>query len=233
MARIRSIKPEFATSLAIADLSHLARLHFILLWTYADDEGRGVDDPRLLKAALWPLDESVSLLQVDELQAELCAHGRIRRYESGGRCYFEVVNWAEHQKPQHPRKSTLPPSGEASRKPHEDAPDQLEVVHEDVPPQDDPSGTGGEGRGGELESSSDPPKPPQGGLEILNTAESIAIAGCRRQERTIIQSEARRHRVAEWLQKWPAMSVDQLAQAYKTGKLPESVRYLKAVGDGP
>ena len=33
MARIRSIKPEFATSEAIAELSIPARLHFALLWT--------------------------------------------------------------------------------------------------------------------------------------------------------------------------------------------------------
>jgi hypothetical protein len=34
MARIRSIKPEFFTSISIADLSRDARLMFIGMWTH-------------------------------------------------------------------------------------------------------------------------------------------------------------------------------------------------------
>lgn len=100
MARIRSLKPEFCTSERIAELSIPCRLHFALLWTYADDFGRGLDNPRLIKAALWPLDDEVGAEQVEAWQAELESKGRVRRYESGGRRLFEVVNFEEHQHPQ-------------------------------------------------------------------------------------------------------------------------------------
>src|SRR5699024_3247957 len=56
MARIRTIKPTFFTSLTIANLTLEQRLTFIGLWTHVDDEGRCIYDPRLIKAALWPLD---------------------------------------------------------------------------------------------------------------------------------------------------------------------------------
>ena len=65
MARIRSIKPEFFTSLTIADLTVEQRLTFIGLWTHVDDEGRCVDDSRLIKAAIWPLDDRTAAVGQD------------------------------------------------------------------------------------------------------------------------------------------------------------------------
>ncbi|WCO67896.1 hypothetical protein PO878_04055 [Iamia majanohamensis] len=100
MARMRTLKPDFCQSEAIADLTIPCRLHFAMLWTYADDDGRGLDNPRLIKAALWPLDDEVGRQQIDEWQDELEANGRIVRYEVEGRAYFSVVNFHEHQRPQ-------------------------------------------------------------------------------------------------------------------------------------
>ncbi len=107
MARIRSIKPEFFTSLSIADLSVPARLHFIGLWTHVDDDGRALDDARLLKAAIWPLDDSMTNVKVAKLQDELEAHGRIIRYEADGRRCIQIVGW-HHQKIDRKRDSSLP-----------------------------------------------------------------------------------------------------------------------------
>jgi hypothetical protein len=112
MARIRSIKPGFCTSEAIADLTIPCRLHFAMLWTYADDSGRGLDNPRLIKAALWPLDDDVDVSQIEEWQQELAEHGRLIRWEVDGKRYFEVVNFAEHQKPQKPQGSAIPAPSE-------------------------------------------------------------------------------------------------------------------------
>lgn len=95
--RIRTIKPAFWGSLSIAALPIQTRLHFIGLWNYADDEGRGIDDPRLLKAALWPLDDKVGISKVAAMQTELAKAGRIVRYTDGERTYFQVVNWTIHQ----------------------------------------------------------------------------------------------------------------------------------------
>lgn len=114
MGRIRSLKPEFCQSEAIAALSIAARLHFAMLWTYADDEGRGIDNPRLIKAALWPLDDDMTADRVEALQVELCEHGRLERYEVDGRRYFQVVNWSEHQHPQKKSTSKLPPPSDGA-----------------------------------------------------------------------------------------------------------------------
>ena len=122
MARIRSIKPEFNISEAIAELSHATQLHFIKLWTYCDDHGRGLDNPRLVKAAIWPLDEGVTPADVEGWHDELEKRGRIIRYSWNGKGLFQVVNWSEHQKPQHPAASKYPScdSQEVIRNSHED-----------------------------------------------------------------------------------------------------------------
>lgn len=136
MARMRTLKPEFAKSEAIACLPRDVRLHFALLWTYADDAGRGADNPKLIKAELWPLDDEVTAAVVEEWQACLAAHGRIVRYEVDGRRFFEIVNFEEHQKPQHPKASIIPePNGntlsvkvEAPESIHEAAPVCSEIL---------------------------------------------------------------------------------------------------------
>ncbi len=114
MARIRSLKPEFCTSLDIAQLSIPCRLHFAMLWTYSDDAGRGIDDPRLIKAALWPLDDDVTAVQVEAWQVELEDKGRIVRYEAEGKALFEIIKFADHQKPNRVVPSKLPSSAQGT-----------------------------------------------------------------------------------------------------------------------
>ena len=109
MARIRTIKPEFFTSLTLAKVSRPARLTFIGLWTYCDDEGRGRAEPRLIKAAVWPLDDDYAACDVEADLAELAAAGLIQRYTQDGAHYLAIRNWAEHQKIGHPTPSRLPP----------------------------------------------------------------------------------------------------------------------------
>ena len=106
MARIRSIKPEFFTSETLARVPKSARLTFIGLWTYADDNGVGLDNFRLIAAALYPLEEDVvqTLADVaDELQT-LEKVGVIQRYSAAGKRLFFVTSWDEHQKISHPAK---------------------------------------------------------------------------------------------------------------------------------
>lgn len=110
--RIRSVKPGFCTSEAIAELTVECELHFIKLWMYADDHGKGIDNPRLLKAALWPLRDEVTLEDIEGWQKELVHRGRIIRYSVEGKRYFAVSRWPEHQKPQHPKDSEYPDPSE-------------------------------------------------------------------------------------------------------------------------
>lgn len=108
MARMRTIKPETFISETLARVSVHARWNFAGLWTYADDEGRGRADARLIKAAIWALDDEVTAQEVAAFLDELEAEGLICRYEAGGKRYLHIVNFSEHQKPNRPVPSKLP-----------------------------------------------------------------------------------------------------------------------------
>ena len=112
--RIRSIKPEFYRSLDIAALDWDARLVFIGLWSYVDDNGVGRDVEQLITADLFPLDgdPTETLRRVSLGLDALFRRGLITRYEVDGKRYLFVTNWDRHQlvknpnKPRYPRPTT-------------------------------------------------------------------------------------------------------------------------------
>lgn len=108
MARIRSLKPEFRTSLTVTSWPRDVRLFFALLWGYADDHGRGIDEPRLIKADCFPLDDDITPATIDGWLNLMAETGTVVRYEVAGRRYFAIPGWSEHQKPQHPKGSSIP-----------------------------------------------------------------------------------------------------------------------------
>ncbi|TBL44272.1 hypothetical protein EYA84_02180 [Verrucosispora sp. SN26_14.1] len=110
MARIRSIKPEFFTSEVVASVPISARLTFIGLWTHVDDNGVTVDNPKLITAALWPLEDDPreALARTSGDLASLSTAGLIQRYEASGRQYLYIVGWDEHQRVSHPSKARYP-----------------------------------------------------------------------------------------------------------------------------
>jgi hypothetical protein len=108
VARIRTIKPEFFTSIPLSRLSLGARLTFIGLWTYCDDDGRARDEPRLVKAAIWPLEDNLPAEGVDVQLDELADAGLIQRYAVDGERYLAIKNWKEHQRIDKPKESKLP-----------------------------------------------------------------------------------------------------------------------------
>lgn len=116
MARIRSIKPEFFTSETIAALPLSARLTFIGLWTYVDDNGVGLDNELLITAAIWPLepDHAATLERTREDLASLSRASLVRLYRDGDRRYLHVTSFYEHQKVDHPRKPRYPLPSEVS-----------------------------------------------------------------------------------------------------------------------
>lgn len=121
MARIRSIKPDAFHSDTLSQVPRGVRWTFAGLWTYCDDEGRGRHDIRLIKAALYPLDDTVTLdilaTDLDDLERVGC----ICTYDIGGRRFLHVPGW-EHQKINRPTPSKLPecptPLTEHSVSPH-------------------------------------------------------------------------------------------------------------------
>ena len=108
MARARLLKPGYFANEDLAEIEPFGRLLFAGLWTLADREGRLLDKPRRIKAALFPYDN----LDVDGLLVALRDGGFITRYIVADEAYIQVVNFLKHQTP-HVRepKSTLPAQG--------------------------------------------------------------------------------------------------------------------------
>jgi hypothetical protein len=114
MARIRSIKPELRTSDLVASWPIEMRYFFVLLWGYLDDKGRGLDAPKQIAGDCFPHDEKITSTHVDNWLEQMRValrgtQGPICRYEVDGRRYLHCVNWGEHQRPNRPTPSRLPP----------------------------------------------------------------------------------------------------------------------------
>ncbi len=116
MARIRSIKPDFFTSEVVCSLPISARLTFVGLWTHADDNGVAIDNPKLIMAAIWPLEDDPreTLQRVSGDLQSLSTAGLITRYQAAGKRYVFVNGWDEHQKVSHPSKPRYPRPEEAA-----------------------------------------------------------------------------------------------------------------------
>ena len=99
MARIRSVKPEFWVDEKVVDLSPWARLLFIGMWNFADDQGYIDFKPRRIKMQILPGDD----VDVDALIAELIGSGRIKPYASPVGLVLHIVNW-HHQRVDKPGK---------------------------------------------------------------------------------------------------------------------------------
>jgi len=116
MARIRTLKPEMWMSPQVMNLSHGARLLFIGLITQADDEGRGVADPRKLKAAIFGGDDITSA-DVRRMLDECSTQRLAAIYEDASHgMLYELPSWKSHQSIDRPKKSAYPSASEA-RKP--------------------------------------------------------------------------------------------------------------------
>lgn len=106
---MRSIKPEMFRSFTVSGWPVPVRWTFAGLLTYLDDEGRGADDARLIKAEVYPLDDDMTARKVEQHLSTVAGGGPLCRYEVGGRRYLHITSWAEHQRINRPTKSRNPP----------------------------------------------------------------------------------------------------------------------------
>lgn len=119
MARIRSIHPDLLVSETMAGISAGLERTFCRLLIHCDDQGRALDNPRLLKAALYPLHDDVTSQRLDAEMEELVKVGLVRRYEVGGSRYLCVPSWDEYQHPRHPSEARIPEPPEPPELPPE------------------------------------------------------------------------------------------------------------------
>jgi hypothetical protein len=116
MARIRCIKPEFWVSEQIAECSSNARLTFIGMWNFCDDQGVHPAKPKTLKAELYPMDD-ITAAQVGAWVCELIQAGLVREFRASvdGEIYWHVTGWGRHQKIDRPSyKHPSPPDQEST-----------------------------------------------------------------------------------------------------------------------
>jgi hypothetical protein len=104
MPRKRIIDPEFWSDEAIGKWSHAARLFYIGLWNFADDQGRFKSHNALLKSQIFPYDQHLDL---DGLKKELV--DKIQWYEINGSQYGLIRNFFKYQRIDRPTPSKLPP----------------------------------------------------------------------------------------------------------------------------
>ncbi len=97
MARIRSIKPEFWTSEQVVSCTLTARLLFIGIWTFCDDNGIHPASVTRLKLQIFPAD-AISSADLQSLINELIRAGLLTEYLVGNDHYWQVTGWAKHQR---------------------------------------------------------------------------------------------------------------------------------------
>lgn len=102
MARIRTIKPELWASEQIADCSRDARLLFIGLLNFCDDNGIHQNAPRRLKAEVFPHDNDVTAHHVANWLDELTGAGLICSYATSNAQFIVITGWDRHQKIERP-----------------------------------------------------------------------------------------------------------------------------------
>src|SRR5687767_8639401 len=121
MARARNIKPGFFKSYELADLGPHVQLLFAGLWCLADREGRLKDQPRLIKAEIFPYYD----VNVNGGLTLLNESGFVKRYTVNGEAFIQILKFSEHQSPHNTEKPSKIPGLE-----HADQAEQPANPHE-------------------------------------------------------------------------------------------------------
>ena len=93
MPRIRTIKPEFWTDEKLTECSLIARLLFIGLLNFADDNGNIVFSAKRMKMQIFPADN----LEVSPLLSDLIAQGVLMEYSANGQKFLHIKGFLKHQ----------------------------------------------------------------------------------------------------------------------------------------
>jgi len=114
----------------VAKLSYQARLLFIGLITFADDDGRLKGNPSLLRSQIFPYDEEVSVKNVENWLKEVLDQNLVLSYVINDEQYLYHPNWSEYQTLRNDRRkeSHIPsPDGNqvSTKSPHKISKDKV------------------------------------------------------------------------------------------------------------
>jgi hypothetical protein len=118
------IDPGIWQSQDFGNLTTLAKLVFIGLFSQADDEGRGRANTQYIKNTLFPYDEKMQKSDIEKSFSEIADYMSIRFYEIGGSEYYALTNWSVWQKVERPTPSRMPEPGEGAQIVRGDIPDK-------------------------------------------------------------------------------------------------------------
>lgn len=104
--RIRSVKPGFFNDRVTGRFSSELALFYIAMWCFADDDGRFEWEPEKIQGNLFSYKRD---MDVEAHLKALVKAGRVVKYEVDGITYGVILTFKEHQRPQKPLPSSLPP----------------------------------------------------------------------------------------------------------------------------
>jgi hypothetical protein len=104
MARIRTIKPELWTDEKLTECSLGARLLFIGMLNFADDNGNLQRSSKKIKMQVFPADN----IDCEPLLAELFAHGVLREYSVNNENFIHISGFRKHQVINRPSATNIP-----------------------------------------------------------------------------------------------------------------------------
>ncbi|KAA8828672.1 hypothetical protein [Bifidobacterium tissieri] len=106
--RIRTIRPEFYESEHIGSLTWDARYVFECLWSYVQDNGVNLANPKLIRGTCMPYDSDRCLKRIERALDQLETIGSIIRYEHQGKKLLWIPNFTEYQKIKNPGVCRFP-----------------------------------------------------------------------------------------------------------------------------
>lgn len=101
MARKRMISPEMFTSESVAALPIPTRWTWAGVLCYLDDCGIGKNNPALIKAAIWPLDDTYTSRKVAADVTRLVSMHMLCAYSCCGTKFIHAPSWDTWQKISH------------------------------------------------------------------------------------------------------------------------------------
>ncbi|WP_280465650.1 hypothetical protein [Nocardia brasiliensis] len=169
--RIRSIKPEFWRSDDIDALPWDARLVFIGIWSYVDDNGVGLDKLSSICADLFASDlkrdPRETFARVSEALQAFADSGLIQRYSVDGKHYLFVTGWKQHQRVDKPNKERYPLPTSANACADSDVPPLSRDPRETLAPGAEEQGNRGTGEQGSSVAGAHRDEPP---AEVIDMA---------------------------------------------------------------
>ncbi len=117
MARIRTFKPEFFRSPDTAKASHTARLLFMAMWSWANDDGIGETNLYGLLGFAFPDEDELTVKDLQRLLKEIRGSFSVAFYGHRGRFYYAIRSWNSHQKTERRASGRFPGPDDADSVP--------------------------------------------------------------------------------------------------------------------